>query len=240
MEKQHVDTQTVADWYDARYVTGQEQTFGRPPYESVLRLSRLPSRENMRVLDVGSGQGYFLHAVHDAGHSPVGIDISPEALHVSNKVSPESPVYIASGQNLPFPDEYFDVVAFWGTLEHHPDMLQALRECLRVLKQDGQVILRVPNSRFWVYRILSFLGMEPGTNQQDMIEQLLSMDEWKALCEQVGLEVISTQIDDWFLKQNFKTASGLPGKIKLALRKFSLAVVPLNLTYCFDFVCKPK
>jgi ubiquinone/menaquinone biosynthesis C-methylase UbiE len=234
-----IDTQNVKDWYDARYRSGHEQSFGRPPYESELRLHYLPAKEQLRILDVGAGQGYFLLAAHNEGHQAIGIDISLESANIAAQVSPQTPVYVANGQNLPFENNTFDVVAFWGTLEHHPDMQQTLKECHRVVKQDGRVILRVPNRLFWVYQIWELLGLQTGTEQSELIEHMLSLDEWTALFNQAKLEVLSTDVDDWFVQQPFNTAKGLRKKATLALRKFAIAAAPLTRTYTFDFVCKP-
>ncbi len=235
-----IDPQTVADWYDERYRSGQEQSFGRPVHESVLRLGYLPPREHLRILDVGSGQGYFLLAASEAGHHVIGIDVSRESVRISNTISQTARACVASGQHLPFESNAFDVVTYWGTLEHHQDMRQALDECHRVIKPDGQIILRVPNRQFWVDRLRSLFGLQTGTEQAELIEHALSLDEWKMLIDQTGFEVISVAVDDWFLRQPFKTAIGWRKKLTLAFRKVAIAVAPLNQTYVFDIVCRPR
>lgn len=47
-------------------------------------------------------------------------------------------------QSLPFPDGSFDVVLHSDTLEHVPDPVQGLRECLRVLRPSGLLCFTVP------------------------------------------------------------------------------------------------
>jgi 2-polyprenyl-3-methyl-5-hydroxy-6-metoxy-1,4-benzoquinol methylase len=47
-------------------------------------------------------------------------------------------------QHLPMEDGEFDLVIHSDTLEHVPDPLQGLRECLRVLKPEGRCIFTIP------------------------------------------------------------------------------------------------
>lgn len=47
-------------------------------------------------------------------------------------------------QNLPYPDESFDIVVHSDTLEHVPQPIRALAECRRVLKPGGACCFTVP------------------------------------------------------------------------------------------------
>ena len=229
----------IADWYDAKYSSHQEQAFGRPPEESVHRLGKLNlSSQSQAVLDVGAGQGYFVRALEDAGHRGIGIDIAVQGMKVANRIAPDSVFMVADGQRLPFDDESFDVVTFWGTLEHHPDMVQALTECKRVIRPGGTALFRVPNRRFWVYLIMERLGLPIGTDQSDLVEHLLSLDEWQVLIEQAGFRVRHVEADNWFLVQSLSTVPGFSAKVKMLFRKLSLLLAPLSYTYVFDILCE--
>lgn len=48
--------------------------------------------------------------------------------------------------NIPFPDNYFDLIICNHLLEHVPNDIDAMKELYRVLKNDGQAILQVPIS----------------------------------------------------------------------------------------------
>jgi ubiquinone/menaquinone biosynthesis C-methylase UbiE len=230
--------QTIANWYNQRYLNGQEQAFGRPFQESVLRLNYLPSVANLRVLDVACGQGYFLKAVQDAGGQAFGVDIAIEAAKIAREQASAGQVSTASGEHLPFPDHSFDILTCWGSLEHHRHMEQALSEFVRVLKPGSRLVLRVPNREFWVYLVLrKFLRRPVGTEQQDIVEKLLSLDEWRTLFEQAGISVDSISADKWFLQHPLSDMPNIPEKLKLLGRRLALAVAPLRYTYVFDFVC---
>ncbi len=231
------DQTNAADWYNARYRSGQEQSFGRPPEESVQRLTKLNHEPQGRLLDVACGQGFFLKAAQDAGYQTHGIDIAHEAVAIARRVSPQSDLQVASGENLPYPDDYFDVLTCWGSLEHHPDMRRALAEFTRVTRSGGKLFLRVPNRAFWVYRAGALLGRRSGTEQQDVIEHLLTLEEWRNLFTSAGLTIHTVTADNWFLQQPFRRSDGAAGTVKLALRKLAL-LAPLPATYVFDFLCQ--
>jgi ubiquinone/menaquinone biosynthesis C-methylase UbiE len=229
----------IMAWYNRRYSTGQEQAFGRPFEESVMRLDLLPSVLGLKVLDVACGQGYFLKAVQQAGGAPYGVDISFEAVRIARRQTNLATIFTADGQRLPFPDNTFDVVTCWGSLEHHPDMKQALSEFIRIAKPGSPVVLRVPNRCFWAYQVRRwFTGERAGTEQQEIVEYLLSLDEWRSLFEQAGLMVEQVGPDNWFLHHALSSVQGMKQKLKILARRFSLLVAPLQYTYSVDFVCK--
>lgn len=229
----------VADWYNDRYTQEGEYAFGRPPSESIDRLRKiaLDQQTGLRVLDIGSGQGYFVAAAQHHGHKTTGIDVAHKGMIIAQDIVPEGNFVTADGQYLPFADASFDVVTYWGTLEHHPNMLIALTECHRVLKTGGMAVMRVPNRDFWLYRIAEILGLSIGTEQQDIIEHLLSYHDWVTLFKKHNFQVDEVQVDDWFVRQNWSETPGFLPKIKMFLRKFSISVAPLRYTYSFDFIC---
>jgi SAM-dependent methyltransferase len=94
-----------------------------------------------RVLDIGCHQGEFLRSLADSIGPSVGID--PLAI-------PESgPHYQllaeAVREPLPFPDGSFDVIVMLATLEHIRDKEMLGRECYRLLRPNGQIIITVPS-----------------------------------------------------------------------------------------------
>lgn len=67
-------------------------------------------------------------------------DISPESYAYGGKVK----VIHADITEIPFEDNYFDVIICNHVLEHIPDDGLAMTELYRVLKKDGWAILQVP------------------------------------------------------------------------------------------------
>ncbi|MCK6552210.1 class I SAM-dependent methyltransferase [Myxococcota bacterium] len=59
---------------------------------------------------------------------------------------------------LPFPDRSFDRVFALEILEHVPEPLRLLQEAARVLKDDGRLILSVPNPYYYMELVNELRG----------------------------------------------------------------------------------
>ncbi len=95
-------------------------------------------------LEVGIGTGRFAEKIG----IDVGIDPSEKMLEKAAKRKIE--VIKARAENLPFPSDFFGGVAIIVTLCFLDDPQTTLKECLRVLKNDGRVILGiVPRNSSW-------------------------------------------------------------------------------------------
>lgn len=101
-----------------------------------------------RVLDAASGAGFGTRMLKDAGAAEVeGVDIDAESVRLANRdyAGPGVSFRVGDVLRLPFPDESFDVVVTFETIEHVPDGSQWLREAARVLKPGGRLIVSTPN-----------------------------------------------------------------------------------------------
>ena len=105
-----------------------------------MHLSRTPSK----VLDIGCGAGWSTLMLGEAGHQGHGLDLHPPHLVEAGGRS-TLPYTQGDAQQLPFADESFDAVGMYQTLEHVPDPEQALRECIRVLRPSGKLLIVGPN-----------------------------------------------------------------------------------------------
>lgn len=97
-----------------------------------------------KVLDVGVNDGVFAEMLKNKRKCKVtGIDISEVALEEAKKKGLH--VLVADAENLPFQDEYFDVVNCQEVLSHLFDPVQAISEMKRVLKKNGILLGSVPH-----------------------------------------------------------------------------------------------
>ncbi|MDM8540070.1 methyltransferase domain-containing protein, partial [Desulfococcaceae bacterium HSG9] len=102
-----------------------------------------------QVLDIGCGAGVdtiLAAMMTGAAENVTGVDIVPEMLEraaTNLKMTDLKNVTFkkASGENLPFPGDSFDVVISNGVINLIPDKEKALTEIFRVLKPGGRLMM---------------------------------------------------------------------------------------------------
>ena len=104
----------------------------------------LPWRGEGKVLDVGCGAGGNLKNLQDQGWDPHGIEISEvAAAHARELVAGN--IHTGTLESTPFSPKSFDLVLMSHSLEHLPSPVEALRRVHRLLKDDGLLVISVPN-----------------------------------------------------------------------------------------------
>ena len=99
-----------------------------------------------RVLDVGCGAGNMMH--HLARYGAVqGVEIDPRPLRLAQARGYAVKLADASA-GIPHDDAQFDLVATLDVIEHVQDDRATLRECYRVLKPGGWLLVTVPAFMF--------------------------------------------------------------------------------------------
>ncbi len=112
------------------------------------------------VLDFGCGhQAYFLEHVKDKIKKGVGIDYDVEHRNIRDNISVRK---FHFKDKLPFIDSSFDKIFLLAVIEHIDIMRvpKLFRECHRLLKKSGSLILTTPTP--WGKVILEFLAFKLG------------------------------------------------------------------------------
>ena len=141
MRKFYETSQTYKHLLDAH-----DENYLRHYVDFVIRFAP----KNSKILDLGCGNGISSRLLNQANFDVVGTDISPlflqdarnwENLHDGPKLRYQ----VCDVLELPFEDESFDVICSNELIEHLPDVETALKEMVRVVRQDGRVLLSGPN-----------------------------------------------------------------------------------------------
>jgi SAM-dependent methyltransferase len=123
-----------------RIETHRLYTVGLPLEPAVDAALALAGNES--ILDVGTGPGDFLIRLRNSGHRGrlLSVDSSPGMVAKAKSLAPTIQFIQADAQQLPFPDESFDVVTARHMLYHVPSIPLALGEARRVLKLGGKFL----------------------------------------------------------------------------------------------------
>ncbi len=103
-----------------------------------------------QVLDVACGAGRHLEALDaEKGLHVVGIDIVQKHIDHIKAKNPKRDVQVGSWFAMPFPDKTFDAAYCLGRSFTHnttiPDAVMSLEEMGRVIKDDGFIIIDLPD-----------------------------------------------------------------------------------------------
>ena len=102
------------------------------------------SENRGNILDIGCSTGLFLKMARDVGWEVYGNDIDEDKIKYA-KENYGLDVQCRELMETKFPDDYFDVVTLFDSLEHMSKPLNTLKEISRILNQNGFLLLSTPN-----------------------------------------------------------------------------------------------
>jgi ubiquinone/menaquinone biosynthesis C-methylase UbiE len=132
----------------------------------LLRLVNFDGYRGRSVLDVGCGAGVDLARFAKGGADVTGVDVAPAAIELARANFAQQGLRgrfeVTDGEQLPFPENRFDLVYAHGVVQYtaHPQRL--IDECRRVLKPGGEAIVQVYNRISWLNALskLMKVGLE--------------------------------------------------------------------------------
>ncbi len=158
--------QTMRYYYEDCYSGQAQEDMRRFQLESglsrLMSLYRMATVEKVRkfspgdrVLDVGASYGGFIDYVRKERQIKAhAIDLDPGSIE---KFVNKEDIDVICGDLLEvgYPDDHFDVVTIFETLEHVYEPVQTLEEIRRILKPGGLVSIEVPS---WDSLLRPFFG----------------------------------------------------------------------------------
>ena len=157
----------------------------RGHYHLYLQLIAPLAAAGRRLLDVGSGAGFFLKAAEGAGWD---VEVSTAAADYANRVL-RVKVRRAKLEDVAFGPDTFDVVTLLDTIEHLGDPDLAMAEIFRILKPGGRLILNTPDLRSLSRRVLgkSWAVLTPAEHLQYYTKKTLRRTLEKAKFRVIGV-----------------------------------------------------
>lgn len=128
---------------------------------AVLTVAGLPPGGGRRLLDVGCGSGEFLQRMRTRGWEVVGVE--PDPVAASRARSATLDVRDGSLVDAAFQGDDFDAIVLSHVIEHVHDPVALLRECGRVLRPGGVLVVMTPNLESIGHRRFGsdWRGLEP-------------------------------------------------------------------------------
>jgi 2-polyprenyl-3-methyl-5-hydroxy-6-metoxy-1,4-benzoquinol methylase len=124
-------------------------------YGRLLRWAGAPRGQGIRILDAGCGAAPALRYLTLLGYTTVGSDLMRYPLQQASIIAPDAAVVCNDLRDtMAFADESMDIVLAADVIEHLQDGEMLVRECFRVLRPGGTVIISTVNAwdlRRWTH-----------------------------------------------------------------------------------------
>ena len=119
------------------------------------QIKKLLNKESTALLDVGCGGGTFLDVCKENGWQVEGVDPSSES---SSAYDIE--IHHGDFNQLDFNKKY-DVITFWGVLEHLSDPISAMEKACNILNSGGMIVFEVPSADCFIGKYLKKYPFAP-------------------------------------------------------------------------------
>ncbi len=153
-----------------------------------------------KFLDLGCGVGSISILAARDEFVVYGLDLNKSQLlyQRDRKANFGINLVIGNGQRLPFRDRSFDVIYCCHVLEHIVDDYSALTEMRRVLKDDGILLLSVPNRLNLTTRFKRRLKWKSPVISREHLREY-SKDELIVLLNSCGLRILGLKMTGFLL-----------------------------------------
>lgn len=154
-------------------------------------INKTLNRKKQYSLDIGCGAGHYVKGMIELGLETYGADLSEKMIRTTienlrNDNYDTSKLFCSDCEKIPIPDKHFDIVTCIGVLSYAENEIRILSELNRIVKDDGTVIVSVPNLiklrnildpyyytfRVWKYLYKKFFNRKKEKTISDLSEYL--------------------------------------------------------------------
>jgi SAM-dependent methyltransferase len=149
-EKRYWDTMASFNAPDfnqppAREVERRRSVAGRRLQTITRLLHKTPSAT--RVVDIGCSRGQFVGFAAEAGFQAEGVEPAPDIATAARALGLNVHTGLLEEQH--YPDATFDAASLFEVVEHLREPLPLLKECRRILKPGGVLLISTGNAASW-------------------------------------------------------------------------------------------
>lgn len=208
---EQVDFDAIAGVYDSVFAPHVTQHYLNRRIDYVLR--HAPGHS---LLDVGAGTGLIAERLSDRGFRVVALDPFPRMLEQLRRRRPRVETVVATGDDLPFADDTFDLTFSVAVMHHiaEPDRVRrTIAEMVRVTRRGGKILIwdHNPLNPYWPL-LMKRVPQDNGN------ERLIPMRELVTDLETAGAAVLRTErfglVPDFTPRPLLRVASALERAIE--------------------------
>ena len=210
------------------------------PIREIVKLSvmTLNGRMKGKLLDVGCGCGTFLKKMKELGWDVVGIEPDAQAVEICQKHLGLE-VIGTTLEEANFPNDAFDAITMHHVIEHLLNPIGTLKECWRILKPGGKLVIVTPNVQSLGSRIFAkaWRGWEVPRHLY-----LFSPSTIRVCANRAGLQVIKVYTTSrsarwmwtasYLIKRNGQLSGGSPQRQGIWLRLEGLIFQMIEYALC--------
>ncbi len=190
------------------------------------------------LLDVGCANGEFLFLAKKHGFNSYGVEANTYTADIA--MSNGLNVFNGTLEEKNFEDNYFSVIYLGDIIEHVVDPVALLKECKRILKKEGIIVISTPNMDcFWVkvtQVICDWFKFPWSVLLPPYHVYLFSESNFKKLMRKFNFKILEIKYDNVSLRHELG-ATGLLPKLKSEKSvKMLLYTIVVFLTYAIVYV----
>lgn len=179
-------------------------------------LDTIRIRKSINILDIGSGSGFpMVEIAERMGRSCTvyGIDPSEDASSMINAKIAAKGIVNASiikgvAGELPFPDNYFELVTSNNGMNNVSNPQQSLSECFRVCNVGAQMVLtmNLPHTMVEFYevyeQVLGEINLKEEISRMHLhiTSKRLPAEMWRNMIEAAGFSIRSINVDGFKMR----------------------------------------
>jgi ubiquinone/menaquinone biosynthesis C-methylase UbiE len=152
---------------------------------------RYAATQGQSALDVGAGTGLLAERLSDLGLGVVALDPFPQMLGQLRQRRPDIETVVAHGDDIPFPDDVFDLTYSVAVMHHIAEPSQVRRtlsEMVRVTRPGGRILVwdHNPLNPYWSL-LMRRVPQDTGA------ERLVPLPELVTDLREAGAEIVRTE-----------------------------------------------
>ena len=165
------------------------------------------------VLEIACGSGQGANILAEQSSSYIGLDYCAELVRKAQIINPALTFKEGDACQLPFEDNSKDVIVFFEAIYYIKDTKQLIKECHRVLREDGKILITSTNKDLFDF------------HKSNYSYKYFGADEFNSLVDQYGMSVEVFGYDDL---SNKSFVSKTVRSIKYLAEKLSLIPKTMN------------